>query len=369
MLSKDEIDVLANRIARVYGRFHTSVLESIARHLANLEYSAAEWQVRRAIEAGLLIADIANLSRGLSGEAEDELGRILADAAELTLAFDDKIYQAAGLAPMPMHLNPNMARILTIGFNRTMGTMSNFTGTTVLLAQKAFIDAADQAYMQVVTGTFSYQDAIRSAVKKVVGEGVNVRYASGAREHIDSAMRKVVLTGVGKTAGDIQMERAKELGVKHVEVSAHMGARNRGTGPMNHEEWQGKVYSLYGDEKYDDFITTTGYGTGEGLHGWNCRHSFYPFFEGLSKAIYDQKSLDELKNDVTYRGKKMSQYEASQIQRYIERNIRMYKREKAALEAAGLDASSAKIRSWQARMREFTTDTGLYRQWDREQIN
>ncbi|MCQ4735464.1 MAG: phage minor capsid protein [Anaerotruncus colihominis] len=27
-----------------------------------------------------------------------------------------------------------------------------------------------------------------------------------------------------------------------MEVSAHGGARNKGTGPANHESWQGKVY-------------------------------------------------------------------------------------------------------------------------------
>lgn len=369
MLTRDDIDTLANRIVKVYAEFHTSVLESIARHLANMEYSAAAWQVRRGVEAGLLLAELIKMQRGLTGKAEEELRQILIDAAELTLDFDDKIYRAAGFEPKPLQLSPNMTRILVINFNRTMGTMRNFTNTTALLAQQSFIQAADMAYMQVVTGTFGYQDAIRSAVKKVVSNGTNIRYASGAKENIDSAMRKVVLTSVGKTAGDIQMERARELGVAHVEVSAHMGARNYGTGPMNHEEWQGQVYSLFGDQKYPDFITTTGYGTGEGLHGWNCRHSFYPFFEGISQPIYDAEAREALKNDVTYQGKKMSQYEASQIQRYIERNIREAKREVQALEAAGLQVSKDRVRSWQARMRGFVADTGLYRQYEREQIN
>jgi len=76
-----------------------------------------------------------------------------------------------------------------------------------------------------------------------------------------------------------------------------------------------------------------------------------------------------LKHDVTYRGKKMSQYEASQVQRSIERHIRQAKRELAAQEAANLQGTSDKIRSWQARMRNFVKQTGLYRQRIREQIN
>ena len=29
--------------------------------------------------------------------------------------------------------------------------------------------------------------------------------------------------------------------------------------------------------KYKDFVKSTGYGTGGGFCGWNCRHSFIPF--------------------------------------------------------------------------------------------
>ena len=33
---------------------------------------------------------------------------------------------------------------------------------------------------------------------------------------------------------------------------------------------------------YPDFIQSTGYGDGSGLMGWNCRHSFSPYFDGAS---------------------------------------------------------------------------------------
>ena len=44
----------------------------------------------------------------------------------------------------------------------------------------------------------------------------------------------------------------------------------------------GRVYHRGGavvqdGERYEDFETATGYGTGPGLCGWNCRHNFYPY--------------------------------------------------------------------------------------------
>ena len=56
-------------------------------------------------------------------------------------------------------------------------------------------------------------------------------------------MRRAVLTGVAQTANTLQMTRADEMGSDLVAVSAHIGARNTGVGPENHEAWQGKIYS------------------------------------------------------------------------------------------------------------------------------
>ncbi|MBQ3404432.1 MAG: capsid protein, partial [Oscillospiraceae bacterium] len=57
-------------------------------------------------------------------------------------------------------------------------------------------------------------------------------------------------------------------------------------------------------------------------------------------------------------------------QRYMERQVRKWKREKVALDAAGLDSGEAasKIRSWQEALKDFTKQTGLKRQSAREQI-
>ena len=235
------------------------------------------------------------------------------------------------------------------------------------------MNASDLAYMQIATGTLDYNTAIREAVKEVAGQGIDViHFASGHRDRLDVAMRRTVLTGVNQTVGSIQMARAEEMGTDLVQTSAHIGARNKGVGPANHEGWQGKVFSLKGgSKKYPNFEEETGYGTVTGLGGVNCRHSFYPYFEGISKNAYDKATLNEYANkSVTYNGKDMSFYDATQEQRKIEREIRKAKREAAAVDAAGLDngAELQRVRDLQAKMREFTRQTGLKRQGVRERV-
>ncbi len=373
MLTADQFDTLTDPIVSLYNEYETSIIVDIARRLGNMDFTSAAWQVQRLTESGALYKDVLSQLAKQTGKSEATLREIFKKAGVKAIAFDDKIYKAAGLNPIPLNLSPAMLKALTAGLSKTNGILSNLTMTTAISAQKAFIGAADLAYMQVSTGAMSYDQAIRMAVKKMAAEGLSVvDYASGHQDKIDVAMRRTVLTGVGQTTAELQMQRAAELGSDLVEVSAHAGARNTGTGPENHESWQGKVYSLSGkSKKYPDFKKSTGYGTGEGLGGWNCRHSFFPFFEGVSERAHDKKELQDYKKEtVTYNDKKMSLYEGTQYQRAIERKIRYWKRQAAAMEAAKLDSSAenAKILQWQKTMQDFVKQTGLDRQRVRETI-
>jgi hypothetical protein len=341
--------------------------------LGNLDFASAAWQVQRITESGALYKDVIKQLSKITGKSEATLREIFKKAGVTAINFDDKVYKKAGLKPLPLNLSPAMLKALTAGLNKTQGILSNLTMTTAIKAQQSFIKAADLAYMQVSTGAMSYDQAIRLAIKKMAVEGLSVvDYASGHVDKIDVAMRRTVLTGVAQTTGVLQEQRANEMGSDLVQVSAHIGARNKGTGPANHESWQGKIYSRSGNHpKYPDFVTVTGYGTGEGLGGWNCRHSFYPFFEGLSENTYDKKTLKEYKKEtVRYNGEDLSVYDATQYQRAIERKIRFWKRQEAALSAAKLShpIETSKIKQLQSMMREFIRQTQLDRQPIRETI-
>jgi len=376
MLTADQLDVLASGyILELYEEFQQSVIISIVKGLIKLGSPSATaiWQMRRMIEAGVVYEDTLKKISVLTGKSENELKNIFSKAGVKSMKFDDSIYIRAGMKPLPLNQSPAMLDVMKAGLERTASTLRNLTLTTAITSQNVFIRAADLAYMQVATGAFDYNTAIRQAVKNISQNGITViNYASGRQDQLDVAVRRTVLTGVNQTAGQLTEKRADEMGSDLVAVSAHLGARNKGIGPMNHESWQGKIYSRSGTHpKYPNFYEITGYGTGEGLGGWNCRHSHYPWFEGISKQAYSEADLKSYANKtVTYNGKEMSYYEATQKQRYFERQIRNTKREASAVEAAGLDNSDemAKVRIWQARLRDFIKQTELYRQREREQI-
>ena len=373
MLTADQFDTLIAPLMDLYTEYETSVLNDIARRLSNLDFASAAWQVQRLSESGALYQDILRKLAKLTGLSEKQIADVMKTAGVKAIKFDDAIYRAAGLNPAPLNLSPAMLQTLVAGINKCNGIINNLTRTTALTGQQAFIRASNLAYLQVSTGAMDYNSALRQAVKKVAGKGLNViDYATGHTDHLDVAMRRNILTGVAQTANQLQITRADEMGSDLVAVSAHVGARNKGAGVANHEAWQGKIYSRSGSsKKYPGFVERTGYGTGPGLGGWNCRHSFYPFFPGVSENAYKQSELKSFANQtVGFNGQTVDMYTATQMQREIERKIRFWKRQAAALQSARLDNANEimKIKQWQSRMRDFIRQTKLDRQYIREQV-
>jgi hypothetical protein len=124
-----------------------------------------------------------------------------------------------------------------------------------------------------------------------------------------------------------------------MELTAHAGAR------PTHAEWQGQLVDLTGDNKDYLSLDSIGYGSAGGFKGVNCRHDWFPFVEGVSTRAYsdsDIKALNERKVDVD--GQEISEYDATQQQRAMEREIRDLKRKMAGYDEAIKNANSDKLR-------------------------
>lgn len=113
--------------------------------------------------------------------------------------------------------------------------------------------------------------------------------------------------------------------------------------------------------RYEDFETATGYGTGPGLCGWNCRYNFYPFFPGISAPNYTAERLAELDaRKIAYGGQLHTLYEIRQMRRALERRVRKYERRFLAEKAAGQDTTLTSVRMRDARraLNAFAEATG-----------
>lgn len=382
MLTPEYLDMTPDVIVELYSQLDETIIRDIVRRLVKTGgvTPTAAWQADRLQDSGLLYDDIIRKVSSMTDASAVQVKALFQDAGIEALKYDSAIYKAAGLLPLPLSQSPAAAQVLLAGLQKTAGYLKNLSLTTAATAQTAYINAVTLAEMQVESGAFDYITAIRNAVRNAAQAGTTVLYPTGHMDKLDVAVRRATLTGISQTAAQISLRYADDMGCDLVETTAHPGAR------PSHAVWQGKVFSRSGNggKKYPDFITVTGYGSGDGLCGWNCRHSFYPFFEGLSESAYPRAKLAEYKNKtVTYNDQKVSYYDATQMQRQMERQIRTTKRELAGYDE-GIKAtdseelrneltdnfsdSSVKLKQQEAKLNDFIGQTGLDRQREREQV-
>lgn len=365
MLTPDYLETLPDALVELWQQVEDDILRDIARQIGALDElepltPTAAWQAWRYEQIQACHQDVLTILARYSKRSRDAIRQTMLDAGLTTLASDDALYKSMGFAPSEIRTNETLNNLLNAGYRQTLGRWQNLTATTAHTVTGEFERALDRAWLQVSCGAFSYDVAIRRAVDGLATHMNGVTYPSGHKDTLEVAVRRAVLTGTNQTCAKLQLARAEEMGCEYVEVSAHAGAR------PEHAVWQGKIYHrggaiVYDGVRYEDFETATGYGTGEGLCGWNCRHNFYPFFPGASVPNYSQEQLDAFNaKEVTYDGKQYTRYEISQMQRALERRVRRFKRQYLAEDAAGVDATAAaaKLRAARKDLNDFVRATG-----------
>ena len=322
MLTEQDFIRIERQANSIYNNLELQIIEEIATRIANFGYANTVVinDIKIAQEMGILYQDIVELVAEYNNTSYEEVNRIFTEASETSLSYDDEIYKEAGLDPKPLAQSESIKQIMNAAIQRTSGNLQNLCMTTANTAQTQFYNAINSAYMFTSPGVKSYTQAILDEIKNISKQGAIIQYPSGARRSVESAVRMNVITAINQNCGKLQELRADELGWDLMELTAHSGAR------PSHAEWQGKIVSRSSKKGYLS-LDDIGYGEATGFKGINCRHDWYPYYKGSTKT-YTQEQLNKWKNEkVTYNSKEYSKYEATQIQRRMERQIRQDKKD------------------------------------------
>lgn len=363
MLAPDYLDHAPDRLVLLFQQVEDDILRDVARRISKMEAltPTANWQLWRYEQTEALRQDVVKKLARYTGRSEAEIRRLMQEAATRAMENEDEIYYHYGKEPTPFSENATLQALLNAGYQQTAGTFHNLTATTANTVSGQFEAALDRAHLKVSSGAFDYKNAVKSAVDSLADTMKYVTYPTGHTDTLEVAARRAVLTGVNQTGTKLQVARADEMGVEFFETTAHGGAR------PSHAEWQGRQFHRggavdYMGKHYPDFEAATGYGTGAGLCGWNCRHTFFAIFPELgAPPAWTQESLEALNaRDIKYNGGRYTRYEISQMQRARERTVRKYKRRYLAEDAAGADTTASAVKLRQARqdLADFISATG-----------
>ena len=378
MLTPDELKIVPDNIVKIYQDLEDDIISDIARRLqkAGEITDTADWQMYMLGQMGNDLEEIKSKIAKANKMSKAELDKLFINATDRSMYYENIAYKKAGKKTLSLYDSPTMMRFVSANAKKTHGELKNLTkslgfksGDSFKTVAKTYQDTLNYAHFQVASGAFSYQDAVRNAVRTLTESGLRVvDYESGASNMLDVAVRRATLTGINQTVAEMTLMQMKESDSEFVEVTAHMGAR------PDHQTWQGKVYHVGGDKDgYPDFEESTGYGTGAGLCGWNCRHSFFVFFPGISVRNYTDEQLKNIDPPpIEYDGKTYTYYEATQKQRQIERMIRKTKRELVALDSAGLKsdftAKSVRLRKQKDLYVDFSKSAKLKTRNEHHQV-
>lgn len=379
------LDALPEELAELFRALEITLLEEICFRLkAAGELNKVTVQDIRSLRShGIDLKDIEKAIRKKTGISETKLNKLFDDVVERNQKYYTELIDFAHIT-QPETL-VDAAEVAAIRA-QTLDTFRNLTasmgflvdaGRTMLPPAKAYQHALDAAEMMIQSGAISYNEAIKRSVKELADSGIKVvDYESGHRDQIDVAARRAVMTGVSQICAKYTEQSAEYLETPYFEVSAHFGARDV-PGPSSwssHKEWQGKVYSIRAGDIYPSIYEVCGLGAVDGLEGANCRHRRFPWVEGVSERTYTDEQLEHIDDGhgCTFDGKDYTAYEATQMQRRIERTVRKLKREKAAYKAAGLHedetAVNIRLRRLNAKYKAFSAEAGLPEQPERMRV-
>lgn len=388
-MTPEELEKLPKPLERTMTALELSIMSEIVERIKETAQitPVIDWLLVRLTAIGESKARLKRLIGVAIKEADLQVDDIYEQAARSDYVRSREIYEAAGKDYQPYDDNQWLQQTVDAARQQTKDTlrpMENITQTTgfnipmgggkkVFTPLSEYLERSlDKAMMGITTGAKTYSQAIGDVIDEMTASGVRtVNYASGKSDRIEVAARRAVMTGVAQMTKQVSDKNAEELGTDHWEVDWHMGARNTGTGYLNHQSWQGKVYST------EEMKSICGEGEMLGFAGINCYHIKFPFLMGISKRKYTDEWLKEQNRKEnekkTYHGREYDTYGALQYQRRLERTIRKQKQEVELLKTAGADkkditAARSRSRLTNKTYVDFSKEMGLPQQRERLRI-
>lgn len=369
MLTAEQIAAFRDQALKITDPINDFLLEDIARRISEAGQltSTASYQVWRAQQLGMSQQEIKKRLKKLLKVSTKEIEQLLTQSAEVGYDFDIK--NLPHTQAVPFEENESLQQIVEAAIKLAQDDFTNLTQTLGMVdpygnelpLQDAYRSCTDYAFKQVITGATDYNTAIRRATKNLADKGVRViDYESGVHTSLEAAIRRNIMGGLGLMQEQISQKNHDDLGADGWEISAHANSA------PDHEPIQGRQYS---DAEYEALNNSMVRRIGT----LNCGHAAFPVILGVNPPQYTPKELEKFRQDnekgVTVDGKHYTGYEATQMQRKLERAMRTQKRRILTAEAAGdkdtLTVAQTRLQRLRQEYSRFSKAAGLRTEGER----
>jgi len=366
-------------IRQIFAEMELDLIKSMQRNLKaheaeeeKLGFKWEQWQKRKLEDLQRYRAESRKIVRKHSGQietaAEQEVKGSFRRGADRVLLSIKKLWGRLGFGsglhvPLPTpreESDTNFFRFNEKRVNRLVDAARN----EMQIARAAMLRQADDVFRQTIfksqvylnSGAASLNQAIDMATRDFLDKGFNyIEFSDGRRMNVGSYAEMALRAASQRAMFAGEGARRQEMGVHTVVVSAHNNCSELCL------PWQGKVYidDVYSGGKPNGKYPLLSTAMAAGLFHPNCRHNMTTFVPGVSRLPAPVDDEEALAN-----------YDAEQEQRYMERQVRKYKRREAgSTDPKNQEAAKAKVKEWQKRLRgHLSQNEHLRRDSRRERV-
>lgn len=356
-MAKKTHDEISRLFAKRFEDYNTKILIDIAetiKQFKGLNYTQAH-RLAQQLKYNRNYQQLINELSTLSEETKIDIRKLLDETAKQDLEFADVYFKARNKQTPLYENNYRLQSIASAVYNvssqdfnniaqstgfRTFDENNNIIYTSI---GETYNNVIDECVYAVSTGQDTFDNVMRSTINQLADSGIRKIYYEnlGKRpysQRLDSAVRRNILDSIRQINNETQIELGEEFGADGVEITVHENSAE------DHFEAQGKQFTneefakLMAEGKATDYkgnIVDIRRPRKRGgffhrpISDYNCYHTAFAVVLGVSDPLYSEEELQEIEENnnrgVIIDGVHYTRYEATQIQRKIETEIRKAK--------------------------------------------
>lgn len=341
MLTPDKLSKLnQNKIVEIYTKLNQQLTRDIIKRLKENENIASVTKAQLKViarQGGTYIFKQA-LKRinGISREQKKYINELYNSILETEYRGYKGMYEYTdnkyGISPVANQIAVGMAL-------QTNNEMKNFTNTVAFASQQTYVNAINELYQKVMSGSFDYVSAIKSTVNDLAKKGVTIS-SEGRSYKLESAVKMNLFTSITQTTNKIAEQIKNEIGADGVWLAPTPYCR------PSHKVINGKTMSLKEFKKYEHLLSEP-----------YCYHLANYIVMDAFEEPYTKSELRKINKNAD------KKYQIRQKQNYYARQVRNAKENISNLKTVGemdlLDKAKKELRNAQLKYRTFCKQNGL----------